>query len=108
MLDAFFFLERRGMYYVYILYSAKLDRFYTGMSKFSAKRLRQHNHGQTRWTSQANDWQEVWRKEVSDPGEARRLEKQIKTRSARRFLMAQGVGDNPCRGCCGPSGMRIQ
>ena len=46
--------------YVYILYSASLGRYYTGLSRFRQKRLRQHLKGQTSWTSRADDWIEVW------------------------------------------------
>ena len=42
-----------------------------------------------------DDWQELWRTEASDAGEARALEKKIKSRGARRFLEAQGVGVPP-------------
>ena len=54
------------MYHVYVLYSPSLDRFYTGMSKFTAKRERQHRKGQSHWTSRADDWQQVWLTQVAD------------------------------------------
>ena len=83
------------MYHVYILYSPSLDRYYTGMSKFTAKRERQHRKGQSPWTSSANDWEIVWRTEVTSSSEARALEKKIKGRGAKRFLadLAQGSQD---------------
>ena len=80
------------MYYVHILYSPSLDRFCTGMSRFSAKRERQHRKGQSNWTSQADDWQTAWRREVTDSSEARALEKKIKARGAKRFLDDQRQG----------------
>jgi putative endonuclease len=86
------------MYHVYVLYSPSLDRFYTGMSKYTAKRERQHQKGQTRWTSQASDWQRIWETEVEDSGTARSLEKRIKARGARRYLQDLGVGGPPRAG----------
>ncbi len=74
------------MYHVYILYSPSLQRFYIGMSKFTAKRERQHRRGQSSWTSRADDWQRVWWADVADSSAARALEKKIKGRGARRFL----------------------
>ena len=73
-------------YYVYILHSELLDRYYIGMSKFSSKRLRQHNKKQTYWTSRANDWIEIWHTETNNSVNARILEKKIKSRGADRFL----------------------
>ena len=78
-------------FYVYILYSESLNRFYTGFSKFHAKRRRQHVKGQSKWTSQADDWGEVWFTELDTAMEARRIEKKIKARGARRYLEDLGV-----------------
>ncbi|MDX9982475.1 MAG: GIY-YIG nuclease family protein [Lentisphaeria bacterium] len=86
------------MYYVYVLYSPTLDRFYTGMSAFAAKRERQHRKGQTAWTSRADDWQTLWRTETADSSQARTLEKRIKARGARRYPQDIGVGVPPQAG----------
>ena len=82
-------------YYVYIIFSSKLGKFYTGISKFSGKRYRQHNSGKTCWTSQADDWIEVWRQHVDDASKARELEVKIKKRGAKRFLVDKGVAVPP-------------
>ena len=71
---------------VYILYSSKLDRYYVGISKFRAKRHRQHLKGQTYWTSRADDWREIFHIAMPDMVTARVMEKKIKTRGAKRFL----------------------
>jgi putative endonuclease len=76
---------------VYILYSQKLGKYYTGISRYSAKRHRQHNHGQTHWSGRAADWAEVWRNEVPTFVAARILEKKIKARGASRFLEDNGI-----------------
>ena len=74
------------VYYVYILYSESLGKYYVGYSKFRAKRLRQHLGGQSDWTKRAQDWKEVFYQTMTSQQEAFCLEKQIKKRGAKRFL----------------------
>ena len=74
------------VYYVYILYSESLAKYYVGCSKFRAKRLRQHLGGQSNWTKRARDWKEVFYQTTANQKEALCLEKQIKKRGAKRFL----------------------
>jgi putative endonuclease len=73
-------------FYVYILYSATLQQYYTGFSQYSGKRLRQHKREHKSWSARANDWEEVYSCSVSSRIEARNLEKKIKARGAKRFL----------------------
>jgi putative endonuclease len=82
-------------YFVYILFSPSLSKFYTGMSKFSAKRKRQHIKGQSNWTSKADDWIEVWKTQADDSLAARQLEKKIKKRGAKRFLIDNNIAVPP-------------
>ena len=77
-------------WYVYILYSKTLKRFYTGFSQFRFKRQRQHRRGESFWTSQVDDWEEVYCEVVESTNEARAMEKRIKARGAARFLADQG------------------
>jgi len=85
-------------YFAYILYSETLDRYYTGMSQFSSKRQRQHLKGQSKWTSQADDWVEIWRQEFASRQSARVMEKKIKSRGAARFLNDLGSEVPPAAG----------
>ncbi len=82
-------------YHVYILYSSELNRFYTGLSKSPDGRLADHREQRGGWTSQVDDWEEMLRIEVGTLAEARKLEKRIKRRGARRFLEDRGVSDMP-------------
>jgi putative endonuclease len=82
-------------YHVYILFSPSLNKFYTGMSKFSAKRKRQHVKGQSQWTSKADDWFELWKIETQNSITARELEKKIKKRGAKRFLVDNNIAVPP-------------
>lgn len=74
---------------VYILYSAKLGQYYTGLSGHPQRRLQQHVRGSSTWTSRADDWVMVHQSRVETMAEARTLEKQIKAGGVRRFLQAQ-------------------
>jgi len=73
-------------FYVYILYSVTLDSYYTGFSKYHAKRRRQHCRGETFSTQRAKDWEEAFCQRTETREEARALEKLIKARGAARFL----------------------
>jgi len=73
-------------YWVYILYSTKLKRYYTGFSKDPDRRLGQHRTADNGWTSRADDWREIFRIFVADEGSARVLETGIKSHGAKRFL----------------------
>ena len=73
-------------YWVYILYSIKLKRYYIGFSIDPNRRLEQHRRSNNGWTSRTDDWQEVYRTAVEDEGSARIMEASIKSRGAKRFL----------------------
>ena len=74
---------------VYILYSAELDQFYTGLSMHPQRRLRQHRRGTSAWTRRAADWVQVYQIQVETLAQGRALEKSIKQRGARRFVEDQ-------------------
>ena len=44
------------MFSVYIIYSAKIDKYYIGYTENMAKRLADHNSGISDFTSKASDW----------------------------------------------------
>ena len=76
---------------VYILYSIKLKRYYTGFSREPDRRLEQHRIADNGWTSRADDWREIFRIPVADEGSARVLEASIKSRGAKRFLQEMKI-----------------
>ena len=83
-------------FYVYILYSAQLERHYSGFSQYHGKRRRQHSGKNPNWTARACDWTEVFCHTVSTRAEARGMEKRIKARGAKRFMadwVARQVAD---------------
>lgn len=73
-------------FFVYILYSVSMDRYYVGFSRDVEARIAQHRDAERGWTSRADDWSLVHEIAAESEGEARVLERRIKKRGARRFL----------------------
>jgi putative endonuclease len=74
------------MFYVYILYSKRINMFYTGQSVHPDVRLEEHNRGKTPFMASGMPWERVFLKELGTRSEAVLLEKTIKKRGAARFL----------------------
>jgi putative endonuclease len=74
------------MYYVYIIYSQKLDRYYIGYSENLAKRLLEHNSGASTYTSKAQDWELKYQIPFNSREEALREEKRIKGKKSRKYI----------------------
>ena len=73
-------------YEVYILYSAKLDRYYVGQTENINLRLKVHNNQGKKYTSKGIPWILVKSYKCNGRSEAVRLETKIKKRGIRRFL----------------------
>ncbi len=54
---AFLFYRDAGVFYVYIIYSTKLNRYYVGYSIDLDKRMMDHNSGISKYTSKVTDWE---------------------------------------------------
>ena len=78
-------------YFVYILYSERCKKFYTGQTDNFTNRLIEHNNGETRSIKMCVPWRLIWSKEVGSRSEAMVLEKKIKSRGAARFLKEFGI-----------------
>ena len=48
------------MYYVYLLHSELLDRFYIGMTSNLKRRVIEHKSGRSKFTSRSDDWKLVY------------------------------------------------
>ena len=73
------------MYHVYVIQSRK-GLTYTGQAKNLEERLRYHNKGRSKWTSQDIDWKTVYTKSFETRSEAMRFERWLKTGAGRDFL----------------------
>ena len=74
------------MYITYILYSTKINKFYTGQTSDLRRRLEEHNSGKTAFMAKGIPWKLLYSKEFDLRKDAIKLEKLIKKRGAARFL----------------------
>ncbi len=73
-------------YYIYILYSEKSDKFYTGASSDINTRLERHNAGATKSTKSGRPWKIVYSEEFDTNTEALNRERYIKKQKSRIFI----------------------
>lgn len=71
------------MFYTYILYSPKLDRFYTGSTGDLKRRLKDHNSGMVPFTSKGVPWKLVYYEAFLEKTDALKEEKFLKTGKGR-------------------------
>ena len=74
------------MYFVYIIYSKSINRYYVGSTNNIKDRMRRHNSGQGKYTKKGIPWELVKLFEATTRPEAVSLEMKIKKRGARRYL----------------------
>ena len=73
-------------YYVYILYSKSIDRYYTGVTYSPELRLARHLSKLSRFTKQADDWILVKSFEFRTRAEAMKCERMIKSMKSRKYV----------------------
>ncbi|MBK5284150.1 MAG: GIY-YIG nuclease family protein [Bacteroidia bacterium] len=73
-------------FYVYILYSESLERYYIGQTSDIEKRLQRHNRGVVNSTSKGTPWKLVYKESLTSRGETVKKEREIKKRGAKRYL----------------------
>ena len=74
------------MWFVYILYSAKIDRYYVGVTNKLEWRLERHNAGWGKYTKRGIPWKIVYTEEYNDKSEALKREREIKRRKSRDYI----------------------
>jgi putative endonuclease len=75
------------MFFVYIIYSDKLDRFYVGFSANPELRLIKHNRDSKGFTAKGRPWILVYSQPFSQKNEALKREKQIKSWKSRKKII---------------------
>ena len=88
-----FLLTVMGCYYLYILYSGKIDRYYVGISRDPEARLRSHNLYPRGWTKRGTPWQSVSQKPFGDRATAQRWERYLRRRKSRKLLEKVARGE---------------
>ena len=74
------------MFYVYILYSVSINKYYVGYSADTDSRLYKHNTKHKGFTGQVNDWALVYTEAFPAKPQALRREKQIKQWKSRKAI----------------------
>jgi putative endonuclease len=74
------------MYFVYILYSNTLDKYYVGSTENLSNRLLEHNRGKGNFTSKGIPLILIHSIDCETRSEAIRLELKIKKRGIKRYL----------------------
>jgi putative endonuclease len=73
-------------YYVYILYSRKLDKYYTGQTQDIGDRFIRHNQARSKATKGGGHWMLVYAKQFHSRSEAVQFEQMIKRQKSRSFI----------------------
>jgi putative endonuclease len=85
-------------FYVYILYSEKVDRYYVGFTSNLEERLLEHNSASgNRWTQNKGPWKLLYFEEFEEETDARKREiviKKKKRRSYLEWLLENGSGSS--------------
>ena len=75
------------MYFIYILFSQKTNRYYIGSMDDLARRLNHHHTGSTPSTKpEAPDWEIRYTETVPDRVAALKREREIKKKKSRNYL----------------------
>jgi len=73
------------MFYVYILYSEKFDRFYIGQTNNLTVRINQHNSGEVKSTKHYIPWKIVYKESFETRKEAMQRERFLKKQRNKNF-----------------------
>ena len=86
--DLFYFI----MFYIYILYSHTIDRYYVGSTQNIENRILRHNNSSTKSTKNGKPWVLVYQKSYNTRAEAVKRELEIKKKKSRTYI--QNLIDN--------------
>jgi putative endonuclease len=79
-------LKIMGDFYVYILFSEKLNRYYIGQTQDLTERLRKHRFSKDHYTGKADDWVLKYKEEYSNREDAISRECLIKSKKSRKYI----------------------
>ena len=74
------------MFYIYILYSKSLDRYYTGHTHCVLDRLNRHNSGRSKATLVGVPWEIVHIESFKTKSDAYKRERSIKAKKSRKYI----------------------
>jgi putative endonuclease len=73
-------------YFVYILFSPSVNKYYVGHTEDLERRLQQHNTGRNKSTKGGMPWELKHTEEYPTNAEANRRELAIKARKSRKYI----------------------
>ena len=73
-------------FFVYILFSNTLDKFYVGHTQNLTDRIYRHNNSGSKSTKNASDWKLVYSEQLSNRSEAYKREMEIKKKKSRKYI----------------------
>jgi putative endonuclease len=74
------------MFFVYILFSKSIQKYYVGSTHDLNDRIKRHNAGESNYTRKGAPWDLIHVIEMSTRAEAMQFEKRIKKRGIKRFI----------------------
>ena len=74
------------LFFVYIIYSLSLDRYYIGYTTDLEKRLSEHNNGISTFTAKASDWELKFNESFDSRENAMKREREIKRKKSRKYI----------------------
>ena len=83
----------KELYYVYVLYSEKVNKYYVGQTNNVEVRIEQHNTRNERYTSNKGPWKLIYKEEVECRAEAMKREKFWKTGKGREYWKSKLVAE---------------
>ena len=81
---SFFYGEE--MWYLYIIYSASIDKYYIGYTDDPEKRLDRHNSGWGRYSKRGIPWKMVYTEAFNSKSEAIKREYELKKKKSRNYI----------------------
>jgi putative endonuclease len=85
------------MWYIYIIYSNKIDRYYVGYTDNLEWRLERHNSGWGKYTKRGIPWKLVYTESFNSKSEAIKREREIKRKKSRKYIeeLVKNAGGHP-------------
>ncbi|HLG34744.1 MAG TPA: GIY-YIG nuclease family protein [Bacteroidia bacterium] len=74
------------MYYVYVLYSEEVGKYYIGQTNNIERRIQEHNLRQHRYTSNKGLWKLIYKEEHATRSMAMKRESFFKSGKGREFI----------------------
>jgi putative endonuclease len=74
------------MYYVYILYSLRIEKYYIGSTDDLSRRLQEHERGKTTFSKNGTPWELKYYEVYVSRSDAYKRELEIKKKKSRKYI----------------------